>query len=69
MWTGDVGELSREEINNIGSGENYGWPITEGSLCFNPSSGCDFNGITLPEIEYGRGQGGAVIGGIFLLWI
>lgn len=65
LWTGDVGEVSREEINQIKIGENYGWPISEGGLCFNPPSGCDFNGITLPKLQYNRSQGAAVIGGIF----
>jgi len=33
-------------------GENYGWPITEGSECYSPPSGCDMSGITLPVMEY-----------------
>lgn len=64
LWTGDVGEFSREEINIIESGNNYGWPIIEGSLCFDPSAGCNFGGLVLPVHEYNRSQGGAVIGGI-----
>lgn len=64
LWAGDVGESTREEINIIENGKNYGWPITEGSLCFDPPSGCDFTGLELPIYEYGRNQGGSVIGGI-----
>lgn len=64
LWSGDVGEFSREEINIIEVGKNYGWPIIEGSLCFDPPIGCDFGGLELPVHEYSRSQGGAVIGGI-----
>jgi len=64
LWTGDVGEFSREEVNIIENGKNYGWPIIEGTLCFNPPIQCNLNGLVLPVFEYGRDQGGAVIGGI-----
>ena len=64
LWTGDVGESSREEINIIENGKNYGWPIMEGSLCFDPPMGCGMNGLELPLFEYGRDQGGSIIGGM-----
>ena len=53
---GDVGEARREEIDfqpaGIG-GQNYGWRRMEGSLCFNPQSGCESGfGATLPVMEY-----------------
>lgn len=35
----------------------------EGSLCFNPSSGCNTAGITLPVLEYPTGEDCSVIGG------
>lgn len=65
LWSGDVGQNSREEINIINNGGNYGWPIVEGTLCFSPPSGCNPSDFELPVIEYGRNQGGSVIGGVF----
>jgi hypothetical protein len=35
----------------------------EGRHCFQPSSGCDQTGLTLPVTEYGHDQGCTVIGG------
>lgn len=56
MYIGDVGQGSREEIDfepasSLG-GMNYGWRVMEGSLCFNPSSGCDTSGKVFPVAEY-----------------
>jgi glucose/arabinose dehydrogenase len=68
LYIGDVGQSQREEIDvglaSRGGGENYGWNVTEGTLCYNPSSGCDAAGLTLPVIEYGHGAGCAVTGGV-----
>jgi glucose/arabinose dehydrogenase len=56
MYIGDVGEGNREEIDFESSsstgGLNYGWRIMEGSLCFNPASGCDTSGKVFPVAEY-----------------
>ncbi len=65
LWTGDVGELSREEVNIIVNGGNYGWSIVEGTLCFDPPTGCNPADFELPVLEYGRGLGRSVIGGVF----
>ena len=35
----------------------------EGTLCFNPSSGCNQSGLTLPIHDYDRNDGTTVIGG------
>src|SRR5947208_4050622 len=66
----DVGQNLWEEVDFQPAGDpggrNYGWRITEGNHCFNPPSGCNFAGITLPIIEYGHNfsSGGfAIIGG------
>jgi glucose/arabinose dehydrogenase len=63
LYIGDVGQNRREEVN-VGlasrrGGENYGWNITEGTLCFSPSVGCDIRGITPPLVDYATGAGGA----------
>jgi glucose/arabinose dehydrogenase len=68
LYIGDVGQNRIEEID-IGlatrrGGENYGWRITEGTQCFNPSSGCDRTGITLPVYEYTHSEGCSVTGGV-----
>ncbi|HXG38385.1 MAG TPA: PQQ-dependent sugar dehydrogenase [Bacteroidota bacterium] len=63
LWAGDVGQVTREEIDIIEKGKNYGWRIMEGSLCYNPPSGCNTAGLELPVWEYGRTLGISVTGG------
>jgi glucose/arabinose dehydrogenase len=52
LYIGDVGASSREEIDfqpvNSPGGENYGWPIKEGSLGTNYPQGLDPNQLTSP---------------------
>ena len=44
LYIGDVGQNRVEEVDfqpaSGPGGENYGWNILEGNLCYNPSSGC-----------------------------
>lgn len=63
LWAGDVGQGAREEINTIEKGKNYGWRVMEGSLCYNPPSGCNTTGLELPVWEYGRSLGISITGG------
>ena len=67
LYIGDVGQSVREEINfqpaSSAGGENYGWRVMEGSLCYNPSSGCNQSGKILPVAEYEHTLGCAVTGG------
>jgi len=63
LWCGDVGQNTLEEIDLIERGKNYGWRIMEGTQCYNPSSGCDTTGLTLPIWDYERSLGGSVTGG------
>ena len=67
MYIGDVGQSSREEIDfqpaASTGGENYGWRVMEGSLCFNPSSGCNTTGRVLPVAEYDHSPECSVTGG------
>jgi hypothetical protein len=69
LYIGDVGESLREEVDvaqapNAGRQLNYGWHIMEGFLCFNPPSGCNTAGLTLPVLDYTHDDGAcSIIGG------
>jgi len=63
LYCGDVGQNKYEEINIIEKGKNYGWRIMEGNHCFNPSSGCDRTGLTLPIYEYDHSVGISITAG------
>lgn len=67
LWIADVGQNEREEVNfqpaDSPGGENYGWNIMEGTLCFSPATGCDQTGLTLPVFEYTHDYGCSVTGG------
>ena len=63
LWAGDVGQNRIEEIDLVREGENYGWNIMEGSSCYEPSSGCDRTGLSLPVAEYSHDLGISVTGG------
>jgi uncharacterized repeat protein (TIGR03806 family) len=63
LWAGDVGQNSREEINIIERGGNYGWRYREGFACFSPSTGCPSAGLTDPVLDYPHTEGGSVTGG------
>jgi glucose/arabinose dehydrogenase len=63
LWCGDVGQNLYEEIDIIQNGKDYGWSIMEGFHCYNPSSGCDTTGLTLPVWEYTHVSGNCSITG------
>ena len=63
LWLGDVGQSSREEIDVVKKGLNYGWNIMEGNLCFSPSVNCDQTGLELPVVDYSHSEGCSVVGG------
>src|SRR5215472_12382310 len=63
QFAGDVGKDSFEEVDIVQKGGNYGWNIMEGFHCFNPPSGCNMSGLTLPIAEYSHSEGNAIIGG------
>ena len=70
LYIGDVGQFSREEVDfqpaASGGGENYGWRLMEGNLCFNPPTSCDPGGLTAPIHYYahaGGGCSGSISGG------
>jgi glucose/arabinose dehydrogenase len=80
LWIADVGQSTREEVNRqpAGSpgGENYGWPVMEGSQCSAQTDcayvldqcpegtpQCDAPGLVQPIHDYPRSDGGVIIGG------
>lgn len=71
LWIGDVGQGSREEINQVDAsstgGENFGWRCMEGDLCFISPSGniCTCNGVNLtdPVFDYVSTTRCTVVGG------
>jgi len=69
IYIGDVGQGAYEEIDVArfdAPGLNYGWSITEGLHCFEPSEGCDTTNLTLPIVEVAHGDGGtcSITGGV-----
>jgi hypothetical protein len=68
LWIADVGQGANEEVDyepygDIG-GNNYGWNIMEGNSCYNPPTGCNSTGLTLPIYQYSHvGTGGAIMSG------
>ncbi|HSH79317.1 MAG TPA: PQQ-dependent sugar dehydrogenase [Herpetosiphonaceae bacterium] len=67
LYIGDVGQNSWEELSfqpaSSRGGENYGWPITEGTHCFQPREGCDTAGLTLPVHDYAQELGCTIVAG------
>ena len=79
LYIPDVGNITIEEVNYqpaaSAGGENYGWRITEGSICFEQWGCvkgepcevehwiCSVEGQTPPVAEYDRSLGCAIVGG------
>lgn len=68
LYLPDTGNYKREEVNHqpAGSrgGRNYGWPVMEGSICFEHDTlTCSAEGLTLPVADYDRTHGCAIVGG------
>ena len=74
LYVGDVGQGQREEIDrqpgDSDGGENYGWKVMEGTLCFSTAScpgttpPCNSSALTMPILEYqNAGDHCSVIGG------
>jgi uncharacterized repeat protein (TIGR03806 family) len=69
MWVGDVGWVTREEVDVIRLGGNYGWPLREGTVACpdcpinDTDHGYDLSSMTEPVHDYGRGVGKSVTGG------
>jgi len=71
LFVADVGQARMEEVSLVEPGGNYGWPIREGTSCFNaqdwrrPLESCSANGSSDPVIAYTHeGDLSAIIGGM-----
>ncbi len=75
LYVGDVGQNDIEEVDVVVAGGNYGWPVKEGSFCFD-ANGTDRGFVTDeqpcpneppmlidPVAEYDHDEGISVIGG------
>jgi len=62
LYAGDVGQDRREEIDAVRAGDNLGWNVMEGDLCY-PGDPCDRRGLVAPILSYGRETGKCVTGG------
>lgn len=66
LYIADVGQNTTEWVHfqpaDSSGGENYGWPIYEGTICLLQEQ-CDDPDLVHPIAEYGRDGGCAIIGG------
>jgi glucose/arabinose dehydrogenase len=63
LWVGDVGQSTREEIDVVTKGGNYGWNVMEGEDCRGGGANCNRDGKILPVIDYPTGADCSVSGG------
>jgi len=65
LWLADVGQNAWEEVDVVLKGRNFGWPHTEGLVCYPQPTQCDTTNldIVLPVWVYNHGAGGSSITG------
>lgn len=64
IWTGDIGQDQREEINVIEKAGNYQWPYMEGNVAGTKPMPTTLIGTEKPPIyDYERSVGTCIIGG------
>ena len=66
IYVADVGQGQWEEVHVApadSGGINYGWNVMEGAHCYQPSSGCNRNGLHVPQFEYSHADGCSITGG------
>ncbi len=70
LYIADVGQAAWEEVDvqpaQSAGGQNYGWNIMEGTICYPPpTTGCSQTGLVGPVLEYDHGPTGgcAITGG------
>ena len=60
LWIGDVGQGAWEEVDVAPAdarGLDFGWRRWEGPHCYDPPTGCDPTGVTMPVTEYPHSAG------------
>lgn len=62
LFAADVGQRTKEEVNIIKRGKNYGWKLKEGTTCYKAET-CDYRGLVDPIYEYDRDIGRSITGG------
>ncbi len=66
IWVGDVGQSTREEIDIVQLGGNYGWDCREGLIAFPGTQAPSCGSVTSlidPVHDYPRSEGTSVTGG------
>jgi glucose/arabinose dehydrogenase len=63
LWLGDVGSHTREEVNRVVRGGNYGWRCFEGTLQTSLNCGTPATPLLPPVAEYIHPTGQSVVGG------
>lgn len=67
LWTGDVGQNQREEIDLIVKGGNYGWRLKESIACYKPPGrDCTLPGLIDPVLDLPQANGEKSITGGFV---
>jgi glucose/arabinose dehydrogenase len=65
LYIGDVGQNASEEVDfqpaDSRGGENYGWNIMEGTVCY--QAGCSSTGLALPVLSYPNPDDGCAVTG------
>lgn len=63
LWCGDVGEITREEVDIVKAGGNYGWSCREGTLDYVPTRCAPTDTLAAPVFDYDHNGGHAAISG------
>jgi len=63
LWLGDVGSHTREEVDKVVRGGNYGWRCFEGTLQTSLNCGAPTTPLLPPVAEYIHPTGQSVVGG------
>jgi glucose/arabinose dehydrogenase len=63
LWVADVGSHTREEVDLVSKGGNYGWRCKEGTFDTGFSCGSPGTPLLPPVVEYDHAAGICVVGG------
>ncbi|WP_207232098.1 PQQ-dependent sugar dehydrogenase [Corallincola spongiicola] len=63
LWAADVGQNSREEVNKIVRGGNYGWRWFEGNHSYQLDEDSYKHKVIMPVVDYSHQLGQSVTGG------